>query len=322
MFPRTEATFFFYNCLMNRFLNATREGNNQFLFYIATVLIVAGAYLAGQLPLTAALIIDGISKGLELDYITANAARPSALGFNTTLYLALIILTFATALAALFFCVKFFHKRPALSLITGTDSRRLNFSKIFYACSIWFIILFVSDLILYFKDPGNYTLNFDASRFLVLLPVVLFMLPIQTSMEEVFFRGYLLQGLASGKRRVAAAIIISSLLFALMHSWNPEVETHGFFVMFPFYFSFGLFLAVIAVLDESLEIPLAVHAANNMYGALMVTFPESALQTDAIWTIKKMDPVESYPYLYAGILLFGILMYVRYRWNNFHDLLA
>jgi membrane protease YdiL (CAAX protease family) len=141
-------------------------------------------------------------------------------------------------------------------------------------------------------------------------------------MEELFFRAYLLQGLSSGSRRVAPAIIVSSLLFALMHSWNPEVQTHGFFVMFPFYFSFGLFLAIIAVLDQSLEIPLAVHAANNIYGALVVTFPESALQTDALWTVRNMNPVESYPFLYAGILFFCLLMYVRYRWNNFSDLLA
>ena len=50
----------------------------------------------------------------------------------------------------------------------------------------------------YLISPENYEINFKLKEFLILLIIAVCLIPIQTSVEEIVFRGYLMQGLAIG----------------------------------------------------------------------------------------------------------------------------
>ena len=139
-------------------------------------------------------------------------------------------------------------------------------------------------------------------------------MPFQTSFEELFFRGYLMQGFSFLFRNQWPALLVTSVLFALMHSWNPEAEKFGFWTMFPYYCSFGLLLGYIALQDKSLEISLAVHAANNMFSSLFLTFEGSALETDALLVQKTMDPARMMPFYMASMLLFLVICSLVFGW--------
>jgi hypothetical protein len=55
--------------------------------------------------------------------------------------------------------------------------------------------------------PNNYQWNYDPQRFLGLILISVLMIPLQTTAEELLFRGYLFQGLgAAFKSRLAPFI--------------------------------------------------------------------------------------------------------------------
>jgi len=153
------------------------------------------------------------------------------------------------------------------------------------------LILF-GTLLEYLIWPGSYSMNFDARVFIPFALLAILITPIQTTSEELFFRGYLVQGGSLISRNWIFLSIWSGVLFALPHFSNPEVAENIIVVMLTF-FVLGAFLAYISLKDGTIELAIGVHAANNLMAGLLVTFPESVLPTPAILTTTHFDPVFS-----------------------------
>ncbi|HEY9295299.1 MAG TPA: CPBP family intramembrane glutamic endopeptidase, partial [Phormidium sp.] len=83
-------------------------------------------------------------------------------------------------------------------------------------------------------------------------------------------------------RIVSIPVLVSSLIFAVLHLGNPEVKS-SFFILAIFYFGLSLFLAIITVKDNSLELALGVHAANNLFTVLLVNPTNSALPAYSVF---------------------------------------
>lgn len=133
-----------------------------------------------------------------------------------------------------------------------------------------------------------------------MLPIVFLLTPIQTSAEELFYRGYLMQGLSLLTRNPVVLTIATSLAFAIPHFNNPEMQ-RGFLLGALNYFLWGVFAAVITLQDNGLELALGVHAANNLFIFLFLNTPDSVLPTPAMWTY--VGPI------HAGEDLIGTLLY-------------
>jgi hypothetical protein len=84
-------------------------------------------------------------------------------------------------------------------------------------------------------------------------------------------------------------LVLSAVLFASLHSANPEIAAYGFAWMIPFYLGMGLILGWITLYTGGLEASMGVHIANNLYAGLMVTFPSSAIVSPALFTIHNYD---------------------------------
>jgi len=233
-------------------------------------------------------------------------------GFDNNLYLFLAILTFGIGDLGIWVVVRFMHKRAFLTLITPW--KKLNWKKIFTAFFIFLAMTAVSEGIAYYVNPDNYVLQFQPVPFIILLLITVLVMPLQTSFEELLFRGYLMQGFSLLFRNTLPALIVTSVFFALMHSGNPEVSKFGFWTMFPYYCGFGLMLGFITLQDKSLEISLAVHAANNMFSSLFITFNGSALETDAIFLQKEMDPAQMMPFYFATMFIFLLICSFVFGW--------
>jgi membrane protease YdiL (CAAX protease family) len=65
-----------------------------------------------------------------------------------------------------------------------------------------------------FQPPGG--------EFLLFLVVAVILVPVQSGFEEVFLRGYLLQGLMQFLRNKVVLAILTGVIFALPHLANPE----------------------------------------------------------------------------------------------------
>ena len=53
-----------------------------------------------------------------------------------------------------------------------------------------------------------------------------------------------------------------------------------------FYFAIGLFLAIITVKDNTLELALGIHAANNLFTVLVANPANSAIPSPSIFTYQ------------------------------------
>lgn len=85
-----------------------------------------------------------------------------------------------------------------------------------------------------------------------------------------------------------------------------------------FYIGTGLFLGIITLMDEGMELALGFHAGNNLVAALLVTADWTAFQTDSL--LKDVsDPSAGVDVLIPVLLIYPIFIWImakRYRWSN------
>lgn len=108
--------------------------------------------------------------------------------------------------------------------------------------------------------------------------------------EELFARGLLLVNVAEGLRvagervAVAAALLVSSVVFGLVHAGNPGASTASTLGVT----LAGAFLGVGFVLTGRLSFPVGVHVSWNAAQGLLYGFPVSGLGVDA--AVVDLEP--------------------------------
>lgn len=267
----------------NRFLEAARLGLNDFWRYAATFFLAVSLLVMSSVCAVLVLILATRGRGIDLTTGTFDLSQLPASGF-----LLANLVPFTFIVVGLWIGVRLLHKRPFLSLINPDlkfDWRRFGFSA-----AVWVVLSVLSDLVLSLLQPGNYAFNLDLPALLPVVAISLVFLPLQVAGEELFFRGYLAQGIGH-RFGFWAAWIIPSLFFGLLHGANPEVGAYGMLLTMPLYIGMGLLFGWITLRSESLELALGAHLANNLYASLLVTFPSSALTTPALFTIQEYNPV-------------------------------
>lgn len=231
------------------------------------------------------------------------------------------LIPFVIILFLLLIWVKFGHKQTIISLTTAR--KKIDWNRIFFSFSIWGLFILVTVLIGYFLYPQFFVLNFKLIPFLVLFCISVVFIPIQTSCEEYLFRGYLMQGIGLITKRRIYPFLITSFLFGILHIGNPEVEKIGEIIMI-YYIGTGIFLGILTLMDDGLELALGFHAANNLVGALLLTSDWSAFQTDSIFT-NKSTPSVVFEVLFPIFLYFPILIFIfskKYKWSNWKEKLT
>ena len=92
--------------------------------------------------------------------------------------------------------------------------------------------------------------------------------------------------------------------------------------MMVFYISFGLILGIITIMDDGLELPLGIHAANNIFAAVFVSYEGGALQTSALFKVKEFNPEMMLGLWFALAILTIIIFSRKYKWSAFSKLFA
>jgi len=111
------------------------------------------------------------------------------------------------------------------------------------------------------------------SRWLLLLPLTLVGIGVQTLSEELLFRGYILQQMAARFRSRIAWMILPSLVFSALHIPN-ESSVGTLFGTLPILFLFGLAAADLTALTGSIGAAWGFHFANNFVGIALVSSGE------------------------------------------------
>lgn len=262
------------------FLEQAYTGKNKWYLYLFTLLIVFTAIQIGTVP----WVLYAASQGtLQTGDIS--------LSTSTNAGLALVLLGFVVGFFTLLLCVRYIHQKTYASIITARS--KIDWGRIFFSAGIWALLtLFAFALQFATTAPSEIVFQFNPSKFFVLVIVSLALFPFQTSFEELVFRGYLMQWFVLLFKYRWVAVLITGVIFGIMHSANPEVEAYGMLVALPQYILMGLILGYVAVKDDGLELALGLHMANNIMAALTLTSSASTLQTHALF--KDLNPNASH----------------------------
>lgn len=285
--------------------------------YIIGLFIVVIAITIGQVPFTIAVMLKMNQEGENVMAMNESNMM-SYLEPNLNLFL--MLLSFAVGLVALLLVTKYLHKQSFTQLTTSR--KQIDWKRVLFIFFFWGIIS--SGLVLadYFTTPENYELNFKLEPFIILCIVAIIFVPLQTSFEEYLFRGYLMQGIGVVVKNKWMPLIITSLIFGLLHIANPEVEKLGSMIMI-YYIGTGLFLGIMTLMDEGMELSLGFHAANNLFTALLVTADWTAFQTHSI--LKDMsDPSETaLTEIFVPVfVVFPIILFILskiYKWSDWKE---
>ena len=107
----------------------------------------------------------------------------------------------------------------------------------------------------------------DVGQWLMLLPLGLAALLIQTGSEEIMYRGYVQQQLAARFTSPLVWMVLPNLLFASAH-WTSgaDLMENGQYLIWTFLF--GLFASDLTARSGTLGPAIAFHLANNAYAFL------------------------------------------------------
>lgn len=299
------------------FLEQGVKPENKFWKYLIGSVFIITASFIGQIPFSAAVLLKSFNekKGFPTDEDMALKM------FEPNLTLFLVMISFVFAMAGIYFVVKYLHHQTLLSVTTSRP--KVDWKRITFSFLIWSLFSIISFLVLYFQSPKEFVWNFKLIPFLILVVLGTILIPIQTSTEEYVFRGYLMQGFANLARNKWFPLMMTSLIFGSMHILNPEVDKMGYIIMV-YYIGTGLFLGIITLMDEGMELALGFHAANNLVGALLVTSDWSVFQTHSIF--KDMsEPSAGFDVILPVVIVYPILLFIfskKYNWTNWKEKLT
>ena len=290
------------------FLKQDTLNTNPFWKYLLGSFIVIIFSILGQLPLSLFITADAISEAGGDPMIALR-------NLDKNLQLFLILIPFVFGFLGLYLVIKKLHNRNFVSITTSRS--KVDWRRIIHSFILWGSITIIFISADFFINSEDYQINFNFDKFFILLIIGFILIPIQTSLEELLFRGYLFQGFSLYFKRPWIGLFLTSFIFGCLHIFNPEVQKLGLGILI-YYIGTGLFLGIITLMDQGIELALGFHAANNLITALLVTSSWTAFQTESI-LIDISDPslvgetIISMLILYP---LFYIYMYKKYKWSD------
>jgi membrane protease YdiL (CAAX protease family) len=298
------------------FIEQAIKKENKFWKYLVGSLFVILVSSMAQIPLFLAVYFS--PKTTSLAQLSSDDLLTV---LDSNLSLLLMSLTFVGGIIGLYLVVKWIHKQTLVSLINPFGN--IRWSRFFFSFGLWAAVVVLTTSLDYVMRPADYVLNFEPLSFFILVVVACIMLPLQTSCEELIFRGYLMQGFGNLARNKWIPLLMTSIIFGSLHILNPEVEKMGYSILI-YYIGTGLILGVFTLLDDGLELAMGFHAANNLVGALLVTSTWSVFQTHSV--LKDVsEPEITYDVLLPVFIIYPLVLFVfskKYNWTNWKEKLT
>lgn len=292
------------------------QGKTRLSLYALGALLAFFVSQIGGIFLLVAVSAKLIASGQAANFGGDAETLMSTLDSNLTLLL--MLSGFALGLGVLLLFVKYVHKQSILKLLTTRP--KLDWKRIGFGFAIIAVPTLILSLVNYMVSPEDFVLQFELKPFLILLLIASILIPLQTSFEEILFRSYLMQGFGVASKSRAVALVLTSLIFGLLHMANPEVTTLGKGVMI-YYIGVGLFLGMITLMDDGVELALGYHAANNFLAAILITTDWSVFRTHAIFK-DISEPNMTKDVLIGVFIILPILFFImakKYKWTNYKE---
>jgi len=294
------------------FIAQAYKGNNIWWRVLITTFITAGIFVLNFI-----MFFLMSKEQMEETYKTMNEIPKN-------MSLIINLLPFVFLLVLLFALVYFLHKRSILSLTTSRN--KVDYKRFFFSFGLIVFLTVAEFAISYSMDNSEIIWNFNPLKFSVLFIISILLFPFQIGYEEYLFRGFLMQQIGIIVKNRWFPLLFTSVVFGIFHSANPEVAKMGYGVMF-FYIGTGLLLGIMTLMDESLELALGFHLANNLMAALLITSDFSAIQTDAVFKYSGIENTGDMlnEMLVSIAVVYPIILYIfakKYNWTNWKEKLT
>ncbi|WP_171136658.1 CPBP family intramembrane glutamic endopeptidase [Ruegeria sp. HKCCC1038] len=276
--------------------------------YVAHEELVADARRYPQIwRLVVGVLVVGvftILANFALFSVVANQGPPTWVdGFLNGLFpvaVLVILASFVFVIMGVALAARLLQRR-ALRSIIGPSSRAMRqFVKVLVA-------LLTLQVILLLLPPYGFGAplvpNLAFGQWVLLLPLGLVAILIQTSAEEILFRGYLQQSLAARFRSPWIWMLVPSVLFGFGH-YTPSVAGGNAMIVAVWAMIFGLITADLTARAGTLGPAIALHFFNNCWVILGTSMPDM-LSGLALyhWPFDSADTARLRPWLYVDFAI-------------------
>ena len=226
------------------FLDNAREGKNNWWMYLITFIAVFLVMMLGTI-----LPVEILNK------------------FNNNLLNSIVGLGvgFALSLISLYLLARFLHHKKLISLIN--TGKQVRWSQIFKGGILWAVLASSLTIIYMLLNPSAFKFSFNFYPFLILVIISCLCFPIQAFFEELFFRGYLMQGFGLVFKRALIPVIITSILFGVMHA-SSLTNLNQTLLVITSTSIMGLLYGIVTLADNGIELAAGSHIANNLLMAI------------------------------------------------------
>ncbi len=297
---------------------ATKSYHDWWRYFIGAFFIFL-IWQIGTLPLAIGVGTKlAMEKGMDeiFQIVGDYDTMMNTLSSNLTFFL--LLLSFVFGFFGVWLIVRFLHSQKFKDLLTTRT--HFDWRRVGVGFSIIAFFVVATTLIDYWVNPEAYLFNFKSKEFLILAAIGIAMVPLQTTFEEIYFRGYLMQGLGVIFKNRAVPFFVTSVGFGLLHLGNPEVAKLGTLLMVN-YIGTGFLLAIMTLMDEGLELSIGYHAGNNLVTALLVTADWTAFQTESI-LISVEEPSLGIEVFFPVLIVYPLFLYFlakKYKWTNWKE---
>ena len=187
------------NGVTETFVEAGRRGKNTWLRYLLGIVFVLFMWfvVGGWASLSVGSLL-GVSVG---QIATESSSAGPIAGYLV------ISASFVPFLVGTLLAVALVHRRNPLTLVTGRSS--VDWGRVGTGPGVWFALAVLAGLVGFLVYPSSCSFGASLAAFVPFALLALVLTPLQATAEELFFRGYLVQG---------AGLISSNFLFLALAS--------------------------------------------------------------------------------------------------------
>lgn len=285
------------------FLSLAEKGRNDWWRYLLSIMVIIGV---------------GHILGRKIVSVLIPVIFRHA-GHSVSHYVLFVVyhLPFLLLLASVWFSIRVIHKRSLMTLIT-TNSK-INWKRYFYGFGVMVLVYFVWNLLDYFLlhiNSYHYLLpQWGIEHFLVMALLCLLIIPFQSAMEELLFRGYVLQATGRWIKNWTVLSVVNGLLFASIHTHIFKIELFSsMMTAFLATFLFGVLATMITLKSQSIELASGIHCANNLLVFIIASKSDRMMTSPLFGVDIRNDWIN----LSLGGLAFAVIyiLVLRYLKNN------
>ncbi len=230
----------------------------------------------------------------------------------------LLIISSTVSFLVFYVLIRFIHHKKLISFISTYS--KINWVKIIKGALLWLLILCIFTTLSLIVYPTMYNISFDLNAFGSLLILSLITFVIRASFEEIFFRGYLMQGMQLLSTKPIVALLVTSILFGIFHFFNTNNINLGICLVLDS-FIFGMMVGIITLGENRIETAIGVHISNNVFTTAIINTPTAGFgNLPSIFTAQLNPYIGLLMTVMTSLTLIMILFWNRKEtfYNIFH----